>query len=104
MTSCDMVLLVSSYGETPCLAVVHRMCNHARDKTVKVLWSNVDMRCVVLRPTATPAVVLSETLGKCAEVSRFAREADRQEDSNRRSSKDLFKRILFLLSRNTSSL
>src|SRR5271169_5746036 len=31
-----------------------------------------------------------ETLGECAEVSRLAREANRQEDSNRRSSKDLF--------------
>jgi hypothetical protein len=31
-----------------------------------------------------------KTLGECAEVSRFAREADRQKDSNRRSSKDVF--------------
>jgi len=31
-----------------------------------------------------------ETLGECAEVSRFARKANRQEDSNRRYSKDLF--------------
>jgi hypothetical protein len=31
-----------------------------------------------------------ETLRECAEVSRLAREANRQEDSDRRSSKDLF--------------
>jgi hypothetical protein len=29
-------------------------------------------------------------LGECAEVSRLAREANREENSNRRSSKNLF--------------
>ncbi len=49
------------------------------------------MRCVVLRADSYASRFgYRETLGKCAEVSRFAREADRQEDSNRRSSKDLF--------------
>jgi hypothetical protein len=49
------------------------------------------MRRVVLRADSyARRFGYRETLGECAEVLRFAREANRQEDSNRRSSKDLF--------------
>jgi hypothetical protein len=49
------------------------------------------MRGVVLRADSYASrFACLDTLRECAEVSRLAREADRQEDSNRRSSKDLF--------------
>jgi hypothetical protein len=48
------------------------------------------MRRVVLRADSYARFGYLETLGECAEVSRLAREANRQEDSNRRSRKDLF--------------
>jgi len=85
---------VWSYGENALLGLLwggHRECgNQARDKTVKVLWSNVDMRRVVLRADSTPAVWLSGTLANVLKDRDSHGEANRQEDSNRRSSKDLF--------------
>src|ERR1700739_502451 len=81
-----------SYGENALLGCFATECgNQAGDKTVKVLWSNVDMRRVVLLSDsyANRAARLL-ALRECAEVSRFAREPNRQKDRHRRSGKDLF--------------
>src|SRR5260370_37753074 len=81
-----------SYGENALLGCCATECgNQARDKPIKVLWSNVDMRRVVLRADSyARRFGYLETLRECAEVSRFARAANRQDDSNRRASKDIF--------------
>ena len=59
------------------------------DKTIKVLWSNIDMRRVVLRANSyVRRLGYRETLGEYAEIPRFAREGNRQEDNNKSPSKN----------------
>ena len=65
--------------KTPCLVVATECGNQASDKTVKVLWSNVDMRRVVLRADSYAyGFSCLRTLGKRTDVERSDRETERQ--------------------------
>src|SRR5271170_8215802 len=80
------------YSEDALLRCCAPECGEqAGDETIKILRRHIDVSCVVLRSYSYALCsICLRTLGECAETSRFAREDNRQEDSNRRSSKDLF--------------
>src|SRR6266702_44165 len=73
-----------SYGENALLGCCATKCgNQARDKTAKVLWSNIDMRRVVLRADSyARGSCCLRTLGECVEVLGFTCERNREKYRN----------------------